>query len=272
MSQFRNLLINNISEIIIFGIPFLIIIIATIIGFLFWKKLQDASNLKNKFISIASHKLRTPLTYIRWEVANIFESSKGNLSVKTETSLERINDASKELLKISSVLLEVSNEEKGALDYKFHKSDIHKRFKHVWEDFKSLIKRKSINVFLDIDGDLPSVRIDIEKIDFVMRVFIENAIVYTPKNGKIFISLKKKNKKHIIFSIKDTGIGLTKKEQTQIFTKFFRSRNALLVDVEGFGIGLFLAKGIIKHHKGGIGVSSKGLGKGSTFWFSISYV
>lgn len=272
MSQFKNLLINSTSEIIIFGTLVLVTLITATIGFLFWKKLQDTNNLKNEFISIASHKLRTPLTYIRWEVANITESAKGNLSVKTETSLERINDASKELLKISDVLLEVSNKEKGIVDYKFHKSDIKKRLKHASEDFKGLIKRKKIDLSLDIDKDLPLIKVDIEKIDFVIRVFIENAVTYTPNSGKISISLRKKNKKGLIFSITDNGIGLTKNERNKMFTKFFRSRNALLVDVNGFGIGLFLAKGIIKQHKGNIGVSSKGLGKGSTFWFTIPYI
>ena len=102
----------------------------------------------------------------------------------------------------------------------------------------------------------------------VIGTFIENAIVYTQKGGSVKVLLEKK-RRSVKFIVEDTGIGLTKEERDHVFLKFFRSHEALLTDTTGIGLALFLAKGVITQHNGHIGVTSRGLDKGSTFWFTL---
>lgn len=253
-------------------VPLLASVVALIIGNIFWRKSQEADRLKYEFISVASHKLRTPLTYIRWEISNIIESSKGKLSVKTEASLDKINEASMRLIKISDILLEASSQEADSSYYNFDEMDIKESVEKIINEFRSLISQKKISLSVKIDDDVSKVYADIKQIETVVNGLIENAVMYTPDGGNILIYLRNKKHNNIMFSIEDSGIGLTKREKAQIFSKFFRSHKALLTDTEGLGLALFLAKGIIDKHKGKMGVTSKGLGKGSVFWFTLKAI
>jgi signal transduction histidine kinase len=117
---------------------------------------------------------------------------------------------------------------------------------------------------------LPKVRVDIEKISLAIQNLLENAIRYNKIGGEIELVLKKKDSE-IEFSIRDTGIGIPKNQQERIFTKFFRAPNALKLETEGSGLGLFIVKNIIEAHGGRIWFESEE-GKGTTFYFTLPVV
>ena len=113
---------------------------------------------------------------------------------------------------------------------------------------------------------LPEIRIDSLKIRQVIQNLIENGIRYTSKGG-VVVQLKEKEDK-IIFSVKDTGIGIPKEEQIALFEKFSRGRGMARMYTEGTGLGLYLAAKFVEAHKGEIWVESK-VGKGTIFHFIL---
>ena len=126
---------------------------------------------------------------------------------------------------------------------------------------------KNLNINKNINPDLITLY-DETRIKFVIQIFIENAIHYTKERGTIDINLYKKDN-DIIFSVHDTGIGMDKNGLSMVFSKFYRASEARAIDTEGIGIGLFIAKEVIKRHKGTIWAESEGIDKGSTFSFSL---
>ena len=142
---------------------------------------------------------------------------------------------------------------------------------------------KQKNNFLRVSAD-PS------RVSQVVTNLISNAIKYTKENCTVTVALTKAiakklealndenvtinignsdNKKgYLVFSVKDTGIGISAKDQKKLFTRFFRSEKVLASETEGTGLGLYITKSIVNLHKGDIWFTSK-LGQGSTFYFSL---
>ena len=114
---------------------------------------------------------------------------------------------------------------------------------------------------------LAQVKIDVEKMKLVVANLIENAIKYTTAGGKIGVTIVQKGDV-LEVAVKDSGMGIMKDQQTRIFTKYFRGANAIKMETEGTGLGLFIAKNIVETHGGKIWFASEE-GKGTTFFFTV---
>ena len=141
----------------------------------------------------------------------------------------------------------------------------------ILRDEVSLLKvvadQRSVEMVLKVDKKIPSLAVDSEKIRQVMLNMIDNAIYYSSPHKKVVITLKSSGKM-IEFSVKDSGIGVPKSEQANLFGKFFRGTNAKKRRPDGTGVGLFLAKKVILSHDGEMIFESEE-GKGSTFGFRL---
>lgn len=231
----------------------------------YWTQSIEADQLKYEFITIATHKLRTPLTRMNWETGALLEEK---LTPSMRASVEDIDAANKELIEITHVLFEAAKandsqgaDMKGELDLKKLTSEAIHRFGNLSED-------KGVRIALDAPEEVYSIVGDRSQISSVIGIFVENALMYGKKDGLATISLSREGN-DITFSITDDGIGINSKDQRYVFDRFFRTSKAKLADTEGLGLGLSLAKSVIKRHHGKVGVLSEGEGKGSTFWFSI---
>jgi signal transduction histidine kinase len=132
------------------------------------------------------------------------------------------------------------------------------------------ISKKELKVsFNHKDGNLPKVMVDGEKVGVVLQNVIENAVKYTPKGGVIEINFEDKDG-FIQVSVKDSGIGISDEDQKNVFNRFFRAKNAIKVETDGSGLGLFITKGIVEKHGGKIWFKSK-VGEGSTFYFTLPH-
>ena len=165
-------------------------------------------------------------------------------------------------------LLNVARIEEGRYIYKPTPVDFEELIQKVIGLYEEEIKKKNLKLdFKKPKAKLPSLPVDEEKMEQVIQNLIGNAVKYTPAEGKVTIFLKG-GIKEIEVSVADTGIGIPKNQQEKVFSKFFRAANATRQGTEGTGLGLFIAKNIIKAHSGKIWFESQE-GKGTTFSLTL---
>lgn len=248
------------------------ITILTLVFWLIWQKeIKENENTKSRFLTIASHQFRTPLTRMQWTLASL--SSELNTDKQKELLLN-IKSMVSDLVKGSNYLLDATeaNKKKSLYyDYIFEKGNLSASLSFVLGIYAPGLQNKNIAITTDMRQGLPLVFFDRERINQAMSVFLENAIIYTPSGGSIHIKLYLE-KENIVFSVRDSGIGIQKNMLTHIFTKFFRTKRAISMDANRTGLGLSVAKDIIKNHKGSVFVKSEGQDKGSVFGFKIPII
>ncbi len=230
---------------------------------------KRVERMKTEFVSISAHQLRTPLSAIKWTLRMLLDGDVGKITSEQRYFLEKIYLSNERMVVLINDLLNVTRIEEGRYLFNPIPSDIEEITRSVVKYYKDEIKKKDIklNIKKEEKKKLPKVMADVEKMSLAIQNLLDNAVKYTPKGGKITISFKE-NKNEIQFSISDTGIGIPKGQEGRIFTKFFRGINALKVETNGSGLGLFIAKNIIEAHGGKIWFKSTE-GKGTTFYFTV---
>lgn len=230
------------------------------------KKLDES---KSEFISIASHQLRSPLTAVKGYVSMMKEGDYGKIPPKQLRILDIVFTSNERLIALVNDLLNISRIESGKQKYNFQETDIVVLIDEIVTKLKPQADHKQMPVvFHKPEKVIPKVMIDSEKMHEVMMNFIDNAIKYTPK-GQVDVFLKPEPQGMVTFSVKDTGMGITKENMPQLFKKFSRGEGSFLVHTEGTGLGLYVAKMNVDAHGGKIWAESEGEGKGATFLFSI---
>lgn len=223
---------------------------------------------KSDFIGVAAHQLRTPLTGLHWAVENILKLAENNPEIKSVAQEALV--VAERSLKITNDLLDVSKIEEGKFGYSFKPTDLSQFIETTTKETKPLASQYGISVeFSPSPTPLPEVFIDESRLSAVLLNLIDNAIRYNTKNGRVVVSLAKEASGNFArISVADTGIGISKDDIKNLFQKLYRGSNAAQVEPNGSGLGLYIAKNIIKRHGGVMGVESE-LNRGSTFWFTI---
>lgn len=228
---------------------------------------KEIDKIKSEFITIVAHKLRTPLSEIKWAI-DVLTSEKEGLSAAQREILEKCRGTNERIISQINSLLNVSEIEKGLFKYKFKFELFEDIVAEVVQNMNQFARDREISLkYQEPVSPLPEVRIDKEKISLAIHNLIDNAIRYTPKGGKVTLRLDRKGE-YLIFSIRDTGIGISQTERERIFTKFFRGKKAMKIYTEGTGLSLFVVKNIIEKHSGRIWFESKEA-EGSTFYFKL---
>ncbi|HJO89572.1 MAG: ATP-binding protein [Candidatus Pacebacteria bacterium] len=222
--------------------------------------------MKSEYLTIMSHKFLTPLNEIKWTAPSLLEG--GIKDDDKNRFIKNIINSTDKLIELTSLLLRITEMEEGSFGYKLGPVNIQTIVESAVKDRKDDAKEKKISmVFHKPDTSVPNITADKDRIKVVVDNFIDNAIKYTLAGGEINIQLEKDDK-DIKFSVKDNGIGISKKVQSDIFSKFTRDKRAKEMYTEGSGLGLFIAKNIIEEHRGKIGFTSADTG-GSTFFFTL---
>ena len=231
------------------------------------EKLAQVNQMKTEFVNIASHQLRTPLTGIKWAI-NLMNSDKSEKLTKEQSErIQIIKENNQRMINLVNDLLNLSRIEQGKLGLTSEKVSLDEITKKIIKEHSLIAKASNTELSLDLEPNLPLILINSQGMELVLNNLIDNAIRYTKKKGLVKIKLSKKNSK-VRCEIADNGVGIPKRDQNKIFQKFFRSQNIMKYQTEGTGLGLFIAKAVIKNIKGKIGFSSK-INKGTTFWFEI---
>ena len=235
------------------------------------ERTREVDQLKNNFIQIVSHQLRTPLTVVRWNLSVILERQRGEVVPAQEEALRGALDANAEIIARVGDLLSAIDIEEGRVRLQTETANIVDLFESICEEKlrPCHLKKITYEIFPPKEP-LPEIQIDAIKIRDVIVRLIDNAITYTNNGGHIVVKLFEKENK-IRFEISDTGVGIPITEQKHLFERFHRGWNAALMKPDASGLSLFISKHFINIHKGTIGFTSVEK-KGSTFWFELPIV
>ncbi len=234
-------------------------LIASATALFIWRKSKESDVLKYEFVTIVTHKFRTPLTYIKWSTESLVKAVPENLV----SDIKNIQTANSRLVELTNLLAHLSDADDSSTGYHFHPVDINTVIQEIVEGSQDTITSKGLTIsYTHTPATLANV--DEQRIRFVFQTLIDNAVTYTPQGGKILISLAQAGSK-VSVTVTDSGIGISKNDTKYIFNKFYRTLAATKTDTEGMGIGLFLAREIIRRHNGSITVRSEGEGKGTSF-------
>lgn len=235
-------------------------------------RLKVLEKKKSEFLEVAAHHLRDPLTAIKGYSSMLLEGSFGELSSMVRDAVEKIFESSKRLVTMISDFMEISNIESGDIKYEFAKVDIKKVVLALVESMQATARHSGVKLDVlveDGDEDAHTTMADIGKMRQVILSLIDNAIKYTPRGNISVLLTRSQDNSKILFSIADTGIGMNETTMEKIFRKFSRAESANKTYTEGIGLGLYVAKEIIKKHEGRIWATSKGEGMGSTFYVEL---
>lgn len=229
------------------------------------RKLVALDEAKDEFISMASHQLRTPLTSIKGYLSMIIEGDLGKVSVPQEKALKEAFGSSQRMVYLIADFLNVSRIKTGKFVIEPKEVDLPQLVSEEITQLREMASSRDITLEYEPPGVFPRIQLDDNKIRQVMMNMVDNAIYYTPADGKVTIQLYVSGEE-VIFKVIDTGIGVPKREQHKLFTKFFRANNARKARPDGTGLGLFMAQKIIVEQGGAI-IFESTEGKGSTFGF-----
>ena len=165
-------------------------------------------------------------------------------------------------------LLNVSRIDQGKVKEEPEMTDILEKIKAAIEEIKPEAERKSVSVVLEVDeGSIPKIMIDPKRLREVVQNLVSNAVKYNNPNGNVVVKVDKAGEM-ISVRVSDTGMGIPKKNQGRIFSKFFRAENAVKGEAEGSGLGLFVVKSYVEEWGGKVEFESEE-GKGTTFTILI---
>lgn len=250
------------------------------------EELEKLERIKSEFISIVSHELRTPLTPVKNALSIL---SSGRCGAMGESAIKFIDMAKRNVENLTNIIndiLDINKIEAGKMDFNYKLMNINSVIDNVKSNFDCVAKEHEIILNSNEQENLPDIFADSQRLGQVLTNLVSNAIKFTPKGKTITIQselknandiktntsfeheIKSLNGNYIIVSVIDEGIGIKQENLLKAFDKFTQIENSLSRKVGGTGLGLPIAKQLIKAHKGTIWCDSEE-NKGSSFHFAL---
>ncbi len=227
---------------------------------------RAVEGVKNEFLSLASHQLRTPATNVRQYLGLVLEGYLGELTTEQRDALEVANRNNNNEISIINDLLNVAKLDLNNIQ--LHKSSlsIGKLIDEIAADYKQVAETKDQRIRTKYSDDITEIMADETYLKSVLENLVDNACKYSPTKGTITVTakiVKPLSRGQIMIEVIDSGIGISKRDMPKLFKKFSRLPTAIN-SAEGSGLGLYWVKQIVELHGGTISISSTP-GKGSTF-------
>ena len=234
------------------------------------EKLVETDKMKAGMYSFVSHQIKAPMGIVKGFAELLAQNAYGKLPKKAKETVENIEKAANRLIRLVEDFLDLRRIEEGRMDYEFKEINIVDLVKSVFEELKLLANQKKLEFIFNITtSDVVKVRADEQRLRQVIMNLIENAIKYTEK-GFVKVECQMsdvKGQKSVLFSVSDSGIGIKPEVLPELFDQFKRAKEARLI--QGTGLGLYIAREIVKAHGGEIWAESDGEGKGSGFYVRL---
>lgn len=231
------------------------------------KELLLLNSLKDDFVSLASHQLRTPATGVKQYLGLLLEGYAGPLTEQQEDFLQKAYTSNDRQLDIVNDLLQIAQLDAGKIKLNKQIIDINELIADIIDEQIDSFKNRGQQLKLVLAKRSQQAAIDPQRLRMVVENLIDNASKYTPEKGTITVSVRA-HKKSVAIIVEDTGVGISEFDLPKLFHKFSRIPNELSSSSSGSGLGLFWAKQIIDMHEGTIEVSSE-TGKGTKFTITL---
>jgi len=231
------------------------------------ERLRQVDEMKSEFVSNVSHELRSPLSVIKSYVETILDQVDPSDHETQREFLTVIDNETDRLAALVSDLLDISRIESGRFEMELSPVDLSDVVQMAARDLEE--KSGKHQVVVNIPSALPSLLADKDKMVQVFLNLVDNAMKFSPDGGKIFITAGVKGKM-VKCDVSDQGIGITRKDMTRLFEKFYRADSSDTYEIPGTGLGLSIVKHIVESHGGKISVKSK-VGEGSTFTMLLPF-
>lgn len=228
-------------------------------------RLRELDRLKSEFVLTASHELRTPLTSVSITMDLLMETAAAKLTDKERELLAACHEDVQRLRALVNDLLDLSKIEAGKLDLAFEQVQPSFLFDQALAVMTPQAEAKNLELKLEIPGDLPAVKVDPNKIVWVIVNLLANAVRHTPEGGHIRVKGERVGGQ-VHLSVSDDGEGVPYEIQSRIFDKFVQIKRD--GGAGGSGLGLAICKEVVRAHRGTIWLDSVP-GQGSTFTFTI---
>ncbi len=232
-------------------------------------KVKELERTKDEFLSVASHELRTPMTIIKSYLWMISTERHGKLEPKQKEYIKKAILSTERMIELINDILNVSRIEQNALNVQINRVELVDSINELVSDFKVKADEKGLKLYITNEKEKMYAYVDTSKLREILVNLVGNSMKFTDQ-GEIRIDIRQAGD-YMKVSIIDTGRGIKQSELERMFHKFGRldSSYQTVAESEGTGLGLYIVKLFIDAMYGKIGVFSDGVGKGSTFWFTL---
>ncbi|MBI3341683.1 GAF domain-containing sensor histidine kinase [Candidatus Curtissbacteria bacterium] len=232
-------------------------------------RLKQLDQLKDEFVSVASHELRTPMTAIKSFLWMALNKQKENMTPDLKRYLDKAYTSTERLINLVNDMLNISRIEGGRIALKLEMVDIVALTTDVVEELQPKATEKGVRLEI-AKANVPNVLCDKDKIHEVLLNLMGNSLKFTPKDGTVSVVFRKEAEV-LDIAVSDTGRGIAPEDMNKLFTKFGRLDNSYVAVAEsgGTGLGLYISKSLVEIHKGKIWAESDGLDHGATFTFTL---
>lgn len=233
-------------------------------------ELENLSNLKTLFVSIAAHELRSPLTSISGYLELVLENLYGPLNQNQRHALEVAEHSVNRLKTITDNLLVATRIEAGQLEVFLQPANLTELVNRVAAEFEPQIAAKSQSLTIHSTSEQPMILCDSSLVNQIIANLMSNAIKYTPIGGEISMSVAESqgDAGYLQLAIADNGVGISAADLPQLFEQFSRTQTARLARTEGAGLGLYITRSLAEALCGRVWVESE-LNQGSTFFVTF---
>jgi signal transduction histidine kinase len=232
-------------------------------------KLRELAEMKEEFLALTTHDLRSPLTVISGVISFFTSGRLGELSPEQKNMVSMMERNTHNLIELVNDLLDASKLESGTMRLDLTSFDLREVINELRETMLlPLAKEKEIELVETFPADLPFVKADRAKLRRILLNLLSNALKFTQKGGRVEICAEPKEQEHIRISVSDTGVGIAPEDVTRLFDKYEQTRSRATRGEKGTGLGLYITKQLVELHGSQITVTSEP-GKGSTFSFTL---
>ena len=229
----------------------------------------ELTELRSEFVSIVSHQLRTPASTVKWYLESLIDNRRGNpLNEWQQDKMHQAYQSNERMISLINDLLNVSRLDSGKYVLKPVSLSLVQLCNEVKTELYIFARAHNVEIVLQLPETLPNVAGDLDKVREVVLNLVNNAIKYS-QSGHHEVTLAATIKDKLVECVvQDQGIGIPQKDLVHIFEKFYRADNAVESQTEGSGLGLYIAREIIRLHGGDIWLTSQE-GQGTAVHFTL---